>query len=43
MYIMADFTVGTMGDLIGFEGCGQARASLALSLHRSSANCTQFN
>jgi len=22
MYIMADFTVGTMGDLIGFEGCG---------------------
>ena len=21
MYFMADFTVGTMGDLIGFEGC----------------------
>jgi hypothetical protein len=21
MYIMADFTVGTMGDLIGFDGC----------------------
>lgn len=21
MYIMVDFTVGTMGDLIGFEGC----------------------
>lgn len=21
MYLMADFTVGTMGDMIGFEGC----------------------
>jgi len=21
MYIMMDFTVGTMGDLIGFDGC----------------------
>jgi glycosidase len=21
MYIMVDFTVGTMGDLVGFEGC----------------------
>jgi glycosidase len=21
MYIMADFTVGTMGDLVGFDGC----------------------
>lgn len=23
MYIMVDFTVGTMGDLIGFDGCVQ--------------------
>lgn len=21
MYIMVDFTVGTMGDLVGFDGC----------------------